>query len=287
LRVLVTGAAGFVGQHTVRFLSERGMEVRGLDVQAHSATERVDITDETSLRRAVRRFDPEAIVHLAAFASVPGCESDPERCVRVNVVGTRNVAQAAAAADARLVFASSAAVYGDAAPLPTPISAKCEPTNLYGISKVAGESVCRLYRPDAVFLRFFNVYGEGCERSYVIPDIIRKLSRRPRSLSLQGTGREARDFVYVGDVVRAIELSLRGRFRGAFNVGSGKRTSIRALAAAIVRALGLPPVPIRFEGARAGDFRVSLADMSPSNRVPGWRSEVSLREGLRRVLAAS
>ncbi len=232
-------------------------------------------------------FRPDAVLHLGALATVPGCEADPEECLRANVLGTIHVARSAAVRKARLIFASSAAVYGDGAPLPTPVAAGTFPDNLYGISKIAGERVSRMYSPDTTVLRFFNVYGEGCHRSYVIPDLIRKLQTRPSSLRMHGTGREARDFVYIGDVVRAIQLSLLGRFQGTYNVGSGKRTSLRALAGHLTSIMGQPRIPVRFTGARPGDFRVNHADISGRNHVPGWTPRTDLADGLRRTVAGA
>lgn len=285
VRVLVTGSAGFIGAHAVRYLSDRGMEVRGLDRRSALRSARVDLADPSGVDRAVRRFAPDAIVHLGALATVPGCESDPAGCLRANVLATLNVARAASRAGARLVFASSAAVYGDGAPVPTPVETPLAPTNLYGISKLAGERICREYSENTTVLRFFNVYGEGCRRSYVIPDLIRKLAARPAVLEMNGTGSEARDFIYIEDVLRAMARSVRGRFRGTYNVGTGVRTTLPSLARQIARAMGVRAIRIHFTGARAGDFRVNHADISGSNRVPGWQPLTPLAQGLTRTIA--
>jgi UDP-glucose 4-epimerase len=285
VRVLVTGSEGFIGAHAVRSLTDAGLEVRGLDRLSPERRDRVDIRNRRAVERAMAAFRPDAVLHLGALATVPGCEADPDECLSTNVLGTVHVARCAAASRARLVFASSAAVYGDGAPLPTPVTAGTHPDNLYGVSKIAGERVSRMYSPDATVLRFFNVYGEGCHRSYVIPDLIRKLRGRPISLRMYGTGREARDFVYIGDVVRAIELSVLGGFQGTYNVGSGKRTSLKALAGQLTRIMGQPRIPVRFTGARPGDFRANHADISGRNHVPGWTPRTELADGLRRTLA--
>jgi UDP-glucose 4-epimerase len=286
VKVLVTGSAGFIGTAALEYLSGQGHQVRGFDIVGSRPGERGDVGDPASVARAFRRFSPDAVLHLGAYASVPGCEADPSRCLRTNVLGTLNIARAAGGLGARMVFASTAAVYGDRTPVPTSVDAPTEPTNFYGLSKLTGERVCHMFAPNSAFLRLFNVYGPGCERSYVIPDVIRKLSDHPAILRMEGTGREARDFVYVEDVLRAMELALRGRFQGAYNVGTGVRTSVKALARTIARSMHQPGVRLCFAGPRAGDFRVSLADMSRRNLVPGWRPRVPLAEGLRRVLAA-
>ncbi len=287
MRVLVTGSAGFIGAHAVRFLAGAGFEVRGLDRRSPDRESRVDLGNVRAFTRAVEAFRPDALLHLGALATVPGCEEDPAECLRTNVLGTIHVARAAAAYDARLVFASSAAVYGDRAPLPTPVTAPTEPTNLYGISKMAGERVCQAYSRDSAILRFFNVYGEGCRRSYVIPDVIRKLSARPAVLRLHGTGREARDFVYIGDALRAIELTLQGHFRGVYNVGTGKRTTLRSLVHQLARVMGRDEIPMVFTGSRPGDFRANHADISGPNSVPAWQPRTSLAAGLARTVKGS
>lgn len=284
MRVLVTGSAGFIGSHATRYLAGKGFDMRGLDILSSRREERVDIGDGAAVQRAIRRLAPDGILHLGAYASVPGCEADPTKCLRTNVLGTVNVARAAEACGARLVFASTAAVYGDHIPVPTSVDSPMEPTNFYGISKLAGEHVCRDYAPDSTALRLFNVYGEGCQRSYVIPDVIRKLSLHPTVLRMEGTGKEARDFVYIDDALWAMELALRGRFRGAYNVGTGTRTSVKSLARQIAIALGQPKVRMLFAGPRAGDFRVSLANISGRNHVPEWRPRFTLARGLKRTI---
>ncbi len=284
MKVVVTGSAGFIGAHAVRHLSTAGLDVLGIDLRSADLRHRVDLRSDVAVRTALRGFQPDAVVHLGALATVPGCEAEPEECLRTNVLGTLHLARATSALGARLVFASSAAVYGDRAPLPTPVNAPKEPANLYGISKLAAEQVCREYAPDTAILRFFNVYGERCRRSYVIPDLIRRLAKQPRELKLVGTGRESRDFVYIGDVLRAIELAVRGRFRGTYNVGSGRRTALRTLATRLAAAMGQPKMPVRFAGSRPGDFVANHADISGRNSVPGWSPHMSLASGLRRTI---
>jgi UDP-glucose 4-epimerase len=286
VKVLVTGSAGFIGSAAVEYLSARGHNVRGFDIAGSRSRERGDIGDESMVARAFRGFSTDGVLHLGAYASVPGCEADPDRCLRTNLLGTVHIARAANSVGARLVFAPKAEVYGDRTPVPTAVDAPTQPTNFYGLSKLAGEHVRRMYSPNSAFLRRFNVYGPGCERSYVIPDVIRKLSAHPGVLRMEGTGREARDFVYIEGVLRAMEFALRGRFQGAYNVGMGVRTSVKSLARAIARAMHQPGVLLRFAGPRAGGFRVSLANMCRRNLVPGWRPRVTPAEGLQRVLAA-
>ena len=122
MKLLITGSAGFIGQHATSYFRRKGLEVKGIDVTSSRRGERVDVGDTPAVRRAILRFAPDAILHLGAYASVPGCEADPERCLRSNVLGTLNVARAAHECAARLVFASSAAVYGDNTPVPTSVS---------------------------------------------------------------------------------------------------------------------------------------------------------------------
>ncbi len=188
---------------------------------------------------------------------------------------------------ARLVFMSSAAVYGNPSRVPTPTSAPVQPVNVYGVTKARAEGVVREHLPrDAVIFRLFNAYGERCDRSYVIPDVIRKALSRLNPVPMQGFGTESRDFVYIRDVVAAIETAVRGTGWGTFNLGTGRTTSIRSVAELILRSLSLRHYGLDFEGtSRLGDFRISWADLSDGNALAGWRPRWSLEEGVRNTVA--
>ena len=134
MKVLVTGGSAFIGRHLVEALRHRGDEIVNLDLGSSTESERVDIRDTKSLGAVFDRLRPEVVVHLAALASVPECERHPEDCFTANIEGTWRLARAASAQHARIVFASTAAVYGSPKELPTPTSAPVRPTNLFGHS---------------------------------------------------------------------------------------------------------------------------------------------------------
>lgn len=287
MRVLVTGHEGFIGRNLCTDLEGHGIDVLGVDVASPRRPERVDIRDARGLARVFSRARPDAVVHLAALASVPGCESRPDYAMEVNEGGTRVVARLCARFGARMVFMSSAAVYGNPSRLPTPTDTPPRPVNVYGETKVLGERIVREESDgDAVIFRLFNAYGERCDRSYVIPDVIRKALSGLDPIPMQGCGTEARDFVYIRDVVSAIRHALVADSSGTYNLGTGLCTDIRTIAKNVVQALGLEGVGLQFEDVpRLGDFRVSWADLSDGNRFPGWTPRWSLADGIRNSVA--
>jgi UDP-glucose 4-epimerase len=284
VRILVTGGSGFIGAHTVLALRTAGHRVANVDVASPVPDERVDVCDDVAMRARFDRERPEAVLHLAAVASVPECEADPDRGFRTNVLGTWTIARLARERGARLVFASSSAVYGNPRRLPVPVSESPRPMNVYGWTKSIGEEIVRRFVPDAIVLRMFNVYGEGCARSYVIPDAIRKIRRRVEPVPMQGTGDERRDFVYLRDVEDALRSALVSRDRGTFNLGSGATTPIRSLLDRLARLMGRPGLRFSYSGPRPGDFLVNWADVSSGNVPNGWSARTSLDEGLARTL---
>ncbi len=284
MKLLITGAAGFIGAHCVRYFTAQGHDVVATDIAARNGILALDVADPVAVHSMVASTRPQVILHLAALASVPLCESDPETCWKTNLQGTVYMAQAAADGGARIVFFSTAAVYGKPDQLPTPVTAPVAPTNLYGLSKGGGELAVRGFAKDHVVLRLFNIYGEGCARSYVIPDLILKLRSTNGELLLQGTGNESRDFLYISDLLRLIEAALSAPSGSVYNAGSGTTIAIRELAARVARLAGRPGTTFRFSGPRAGDFPINFADISPGNVPPGWKPLVSLEDGVRRMI---
>ncbi len=274
MRVLVTGGSGFIGSNLIDHLIEKGYEVENIDLQGPG--HRVDVRNLDSLMKFVGRSEPDVIVHLAAVASVTLCEKKRHDCYTTNVLGTRNIAKVAAQYGVRVVFSSSSAVYGNG---PARVSLPPKPANYYGLTKKEGEEILKDELEEVVILRIFNAYGPKCSRSYFIPDFIRKAVRGGRILLL-GTGDEARDFIYVGDVARAIELSFYAP-PGTYNVGTGRLWRIRRVAellADLLRERGYE-ASFSFTGyIRPGEFAPRAAAMEDA--VPRWTPEVKLRDGL-------
>jgi UDP-glucose 4-epimerase len=303
-RVLVTGGAGFIGSHTVEAFLARGWEVTALDnlstgkrqnlAQAPVARLVVgDIEDRDLVFDLIRPGAFDAVVHLAAVASVVRSVEDPIATHRANVDGTLHVLEAARQAGVRRVaLASSAAVYGEVAECPVTEDAPKCPASPYGLHKWFDEQYARLYAGmfglETVCLRYFNVYGPrqdpGSPYSGVISVFADRLARR-QPVRIHGDGGQTRDFIYVKDLaaanVAAVETPLQGCH--ALNVGTGRQTTIRALYDQVAAITGVDTPPL-FGEARPGDIRHSCARADRLREVLGIVATKPLCEGLRETV---
>ncbi len=298
-RALVTGGAGFIGSHLVDALLADGREVTVIDdlssglarnVPGAAELQQIDIVDRAALHAAVEGAQPSAIFHLAAQASVVASVEDPVRDCAVNVEGTLNVLDAAARLKVPLVFTSTGgALYGDDAPMPTPETCIPAPLSPYGASKWAAEAYVNTWSlagavPHAV-CRLGNVYGprqspHGEAGVVAIFSHHLHVGKAPR---LYGHGAPTRDYVYVGDVVRAL-LAASGH-RGTYNVATGVETDVRAVWEGLQAAAGIEIEP-QLADLRPGELQHSCLDASRAARELGWRAEVPIAEGLARTYAA-
>jgi UDP-glucose 4-epimerase len=305
MRALVTGGAGFIGSHLVERLLADGHDVRVVDdfstgkeanlaPFAGKALEvvKADIRNGWELRALAEGC--EVIFHEAAIVSVPYSVEHPQETHDVNLQGTLNVLEAARQAKTRrLVFASSAAVYGDAPGLPKHEGMLPTPIAPYGLEKLTSEHYlsifARLYGVETVSLRYFNVFGPRQDPSSAYSGVISIFAdraRRGEPVTIFGDGSAYRDFVYVKDVVEANLLAatkpgIAGR---SFNVARGEKTSMLDLTAMIGRVVGRPLVVTHAE-VRAGDIAESLADISRAKSELGYAPSVAVEEGLRQLLA--
>jgi UDP-glucose 4-epimerase len=290
--VLVTGGAGFVGSHIAAALVEDN-RVRVLDDLSGGRRERVpdgtelivgDVADEDARARAMDGVD--LVFHEAALVSVARSVETPVATEETNVGTTLELLEDARAADARVVFASSAAVYGH--PESVPVS-ECHPTapaSPYGTSKLAADQYVRLYADlydlPTVALRYFNVYGPGQpggDYSGVVATF-REQARAGDPITVHGDGQQTRDFVHVDDVVRANLLAATTDEVGrAFNVGSGDAVTIAELAERIRAAAGTDSPIVTVDG-RPGDIQHSRADTRSAREALGFEAAVSLEQGL-------
>jgi UDP-glucose 4-epimerase len=304
MNVLVTGGAGFIGSHTVARLLAGGHTVRVLDDLSTGKRENLapfgsavtllegDITDLAAVERAVDGV--EAVMHLAAVVSVPVSVERPLFAHAVNATGTLNVLDAARRAGVRRVaYASSAAVYGAIADLPAREEAPLVPSSPYGSQKRYNEEAARLaselYGLETVGLRYFNVYGPRQDPRSPYSGVLsifidRLLAGEP--VAIHGDGMQTRDFVFVGDVARANVKALTGTGGSglAFNVGTGRETSVLDAYRAIAREAGREAEP-SFTPVRAGDIRHSFAAVSAIARELGWQAEVPFEDGIRETIA--
>lgn len=298
---VVTGAAGFIGSHLVRGLLDRGYRVRGLD---NLSTGRRDTLDDvrgeerfTFVEGDVRETETvgeiiagvDCVFHLAARTSVPASVEDPAETTAVNCTGTATVAAGARDHDARVVFASSAAVYGSNTPVPTREEAELSPQSPYAVSKRYGEGLLRGSAVDAVSLRFFNVFGPGQDAdgpyAAVIPAFVERMQAGQRPV-VYGDGEQTRDFVFVTDVVdAAVRAAERESPAAVYNVGSGGRVSVAGLVEALNSVLDTDLKPVHHD-PRPGDIRHSGADISRARADLGYDPDVGLEEGLTQTVSS-
>jgi len=289
---LVTGGGGFVGSHIVDALVPE-TEVTVFDSFVRGDRDRVpdgvavveaDLRDEDALAAAVDGVD--VVFHQAAIVSVAQSVEDPTTTHAVNLDGTLAVLEAARRADARVVFASSAAIYGEPETIPVDERHPKEPASPYGLEKLAGDHYCRqyadLYGLPTVALRYFNVYGPrqaGGDYAGAITAFAEQ-ARAGGPLRVDGDGEQTRDFVNVADVVEANLLAATTDATGeAFNVGTGEATTIRRVAE-LVRDRLAPDAEVVHGDPRAGDIRESVADIGKARQLLGYEPTVPLAEGL-------
>lgn len=293
--ILITGGAGFVGSHLAdRLVGDN--EVRVLDDLSSGQREHVpddatlivdDIRDTDALSRAMT--DVDLVFHEAAEISVEQSVEQPMATHDVNVDGTLQVLEAAREEDARVVVASSAAVYGHPEQVPVAEDAPKTPASPYGIDKLAVDHYTRrfhdLYGLETVALRYFNIYGprQGAGAYSGVIDAFFEQAEAGGPITVHGEGTQTRDFVHVEDVVDANLLAARtDRVGEAFNVATGTETSIRDLAETI-RDVVDPDIDITHTDPREGDIDRSCADVSRGRVDLGFEAGVELSEGLRRL----
>lgn len=298
MRVVITGGAGFIGYHLANALLRSGHSVLVYDNMTSAGTERIhhldgvefvrdDILNMARLRAACK--DAEAIYHLAAQVSVPYSMEEPSVDFDLNLKGTTNVLEVARKVGARVLYASSAAVYGNPRSTPVPETHSLSPISFYGLSKRSAELYCTMYNdafdlPVTMF-RIFNAYGPHCHG--VVHDALRRLSENPSRLQMLGKPDASKDFVYISDVVDAMIAPLKtSDADGAetFNIGSGTPRTIGNLTSQICDIVGAKPL-VTFSGRSwAGDVTKGLcADTSKISSRFGWKPKIGLREGLERT----
>ena len=290
--VLVTGGAGFIGSHIVDELVGAN-DVRVLDdlstgqeghLHPDATLVRGDVCDPTALAEAMDGVD--LVFHEAANASVARSVDDPVASHRVNTAGTLGLFERARAVDARVVMASSTAIYGDPTEIPVTEDEPTTPQSPYGVEKLTGDHYARVYHDlyglETVALRYFNVYGPrqaGGDYSGVITTFLEQACAG-QDITVEGDGSQIRDFVHVSDVVRVNLLAAATDAVGeAYNVGTGRSVSILELAE-LVRDLSGSRSEIVHVDERPGDIRASRADISKAKASLGFEPTVSLREGL-------
>jgi len=300
-KIIVTGAAGFIGSHLVDTLLETGNEVLGIDnfstgresnlVTASKHVQfklvRGDIRDANFLLEQFRGVD--CVFHEAAFTSVPQSIKKPLVCNQVNIEGVLNVLEAARQDDVKkVVFASSSEVYGDSPVLPKQEDMPLVPISPYGVSKLAGEMYFRTYHKvyglNTTCLRYFNVFGPrqyDSPYSGVIAIFFGKIARK-EPLLIYGDGTQSRDFAYVKDVVKAnILAATQSKLAGeVFNIAGGTPISLTGLAKTMLEVTDHANLEIKYYPPRAGDILHSYADLAKARALLLFKPKYSLKTGL-------
>jgi UDP-glucose 4-epimerase len=295
MRVLVTGGAGFIGSRLVDLIEkETDWQVtvfdnlsRGSRAYLSDKTELVvgDIRNREEVEAVIK--GKEVVFHLAALISPVESIDNPALYIETNTLGTLNLLDAAVNNNVKkFVFASSAAVYGSVDDIVTE-DRLYNPSNPYGMTKVDGELLVRYYRDrgvESTVLRFFNIYGERQVLSSgyagVIPIFINKALKN-ETLTVFGDGEQTRDFIYIGDAVRAALSAVSAS--GVYNIGSGVEHSVNRLAEIILGLTGSKS-RITHEPAGPGDNRRSLAGIEKARRELSWQPENMLEENLKKVI---
>ena len=295
-RAVVTGGAGFIGSHLVEELLRRGARVLVIDDLSSGRAENLSaVRDRVELAQLdLAREDPRpalagagAVFHLAGYADIPRSVHEPRRDFEKNALATLNLLEAAreAAPGARVLFASSAAVYGVGSERPLREDDPPAPAAPYGVSKMAAERYvevyARLYGLRTASLRLFPVYGPRL-RAHVVYDLMRKVRDDPDELRIEGDGTQVRDFVHVRGAVEAfLTVADRAPLRGeTYNVASGEPVTIRDLATMICERMGARPRFVYSGAVASGVSQKWVADLARL-RACGYQSPVPLAEGLR------
>ncbi|HEY2003568.1 MAG TPA: NAD-dependent epimerase/dehydratase family protein [Candidatus Saccharimonadia bacterium] len=299
MKLLVTGGAGFVGGRVAAKLLEADHQVTVFDdlsvghkdsVPDNATLIEGDLRDLVAVSRAVSGHD--AVVHLAGQALVPESVADPQKAFDINLGGGINLLEAMRKHGVkRIVYSSSAAVYGDPTRVPIKETDPTLPINPYGATKLAFEALLHAYHASygfhATMFRYFNPYGptEAHDpETHAVPNFI-KATLTGRPIPLYWNGQQTRDFFFVDDIARAHLMGLNHDGLHVYNLGSGRATKVKDVVELIFKLTG-KRTTIQDLSKRAGDPPELLADTTKVQRELGWKPEVSLEDGLRQTIVA-
>ncbi len=292
MRVVVTGASGFIGLHTVRALLDAGYNVLAVDIidsklkAEFKENKRCEITTinilDEDFKNIIQRGDK--VLHLAAIPRFDEAKRNPQRAVRVNIEGTLNIVKACIEKKAeRLVYSSTGSVYSHNIPIPIQEDAKREPDSIYGLTKKQAEEWIFLYGENLpyVILRYGYVYGRDKDWG-AVGAFLKRLKQGERPLIFGG--KQTNDFIYIKDIVQANLLALETEHtRQAYNIGSGRATSIKDVCELCIDAMG-SNLTMEIKPARAFDFPVFVYDISKAQTFLNFEPKWNLSKGIKDIL---
>ena len=297
MNVLVTGGAGFIGSHVTKLLLENNHQVAVIDNLSRGKKESVDsraklivadINNSKKVKEALKGVD--AVIHMAGLIVVPESVKDPIKYCQNNVIGMVSLIESMRQVGVKkIIFSSSACVYGTPDKLPIREDAHVRPDNPYGASKATIETFLQTYSAihgfDSIILRYFNPYGPGESHkpeTHAIPNFIKStLAKKP--IPLYWKGEQIRDFIYIEDLARAHIDVLDQKGYQVFNIGTEKGIKVKDVIDEIFKIVGYQ-VPIKDLGKRAGDVAANFASSEKLKKATGWSAKVSLTDGLKQSI---
>ena len=284
MKILITGSAGFIGSALKKFLEERGIEVVPYDLKDTPANDTRVLINVKEKMKGV-----DGVVHLAAVSRVIKAYEDPLECINTNVGGTINVLEASKLGNKPwVIFGSSREVFGESRPLPVTEETPCHPMNVYGIAKIAGEDLCKIFSKDyglkTRVLRFSNVYtGKADQLDRVIPKFIIQAAKN-EDITINGTGQEIFDFTYINDSIQGIwgsiqEIQKSQQMYNDFILATGRPTSLQELAETIIKVLNSQS-QIKYSQGRSYDVNKFYADPAKAKQILGYNPSIDLEEGI-------
>lgn len=297
MNILITGGAGFIGSHTSKLLLDKGHKVTILDnlslgrkefVDSRAKLVVADIADSKKTQESLKGID--AVIHMAGLIVVPDSVKDPIGYCQNNVMGTISLLESMRKTGVKkIVFSSSACVYGSPKKLPLTEDSPIHPDNPYGASKASVETFLQSYNINFGFntliLRYFNPYGPGEmhePETHAIPNFIKStLAKKP--IPLYWKGEQIRDFIYIDDLAQAHIDVLNLSGYQIFNVGTEKGVKVKDVIDKIFKIVGYT-VAVKDLGKRSGDVNANYASSKKLNEAVGWKAEVGLEEGLKKTI---
>ncbi len=299
MKVLVTGCAGFIGSHLVERLLDKGYDAVGVDCftdyyprkikenNIANFVDQIEFIEKDILEMDIDILkNVDIVFHLAAQAGVRASWGENfEIYTRNNILTTQRLLEGCKKYGVqKFVYASSSSVYGNVNELPMREDMYPRPHSPYGVTKLAGENLCELYRANygvkTISLRYFTVYGERQRPDMAFHKFIRAILDG-RQIVVYGDGKQTRDFTYVGDIVDATIKAAESDAVGVFNIGGGSRVELIEAIKVIEQIIG-QEAKIKFEETKKGDVRDTYADISKARRILGYKPKVSLKDGLKR-----